>query len=418
MQNSCQGKLITCVACIKNNNFAIKMKSNHSKHRCESRKSFSDMLLHAKGDKSKIDEAIQAEARRKTHFKLPGFLVCPDFRFPTLLSAEQCSSEITANFHASLIEPGNTIVDLTAGLGIDSFTFSRKASSVISIEHSEEIYNSLLHNASVLGLSNVKPLNHDCIEWLRSPESTFVDVIYADPYRRDDAGGRVFSLRGSLPDVVENLSIILSKCNRMIVKASPMFDISAAAAELGDSLQEVIIVGTHTECKELLLICANTPHQYVQLRSVTLDNFGEVISEFRWSSTDSPSPLAVYKSPEQGMILYEPFPAIMKGGQFNKLSSDFSVSKIAPLTHLYLSFVPVGDFPGTKYRILEVHQFNKQSVRKIKQFHEYINVATRNFPIKAPLLEAQLATKSGGNLKLFGLTDSDGKKLMIVGKPL
>ena len=70
-----------------------------------------------KEDASVFEFAImQIECRKKASKKLNYTLQSPNFIFPTNLSAEQCTSDELAEFHATLINEGETILDMTAGL--------------------------------------------------------------------------------------------------------------------------------------------------------------------------------------------------------------------------------------------------------------------------------------------------------------
>lgn len=51
-----------------------------------------------------------------------------DFIFPTSLSAEQCTSELLARFHANLVPDNGVVLDMTCGLGIDAFHIAGKVS--------------------------------------------------------------------------------------------------------------------------------------------------------------------------------------------------------------------------------------------------------------------------------------------------
>lgn len=70
----------------------------------------------------------QIEARKKIRDKLPTWASNMNIVFPSILSTEQCSSELTARYKQNLIIPGDT-VDLTGGLGVDSFFFFSKIRS-------------------------------------------------------------------------------------------------------------------------------------------------------------------------------------------------------------------------------------------------------------------------------------------------
>ena len=78
----------------------------------------------------------QIESRRKAANKIPEWLSYP-ILFPSSLSAEQCTSELSAKYKQSLID-GETFCDLTGGLGIDIYYLSHKAKRAVYVERFDE----------------------------------------------------------------------------------------------------------------------------------------------------------------------------------------------------------------------------------------------------------------------------------------
>ena len=116
------------------------------------------------GDSEKEFAILQIECRRKAASKLSDTLRCEAFEFPTALSAEQCTSDMLAGYHARLIEDGVRVLDMTFGLGIDAFHLARKASVVDGVEISPEVAEAGQHNAAALGADNVKVICGDSME--------------------------------------------------------------------------------------------------------------------------------------------------------------------------------------------------------------------------------------------------------------
>lgn len=372
------------------------------------------MLLRAGSDEAKRNAVIQFHCRRSSLSKLPTLLSNPLFRFPTLLSAEQCTSELLAAYHASLINEGETVADLTTGLGVDSIFLSQRAENLTSIEISKECHEAFVDNINALGLTNISPVKADSIAWLAEQQPETFDVGFVDPYRRDKTGGRVYSLLDSTPDVTGNLSLLLSRCKRLIIKASPMLDTTTAISQLGNHVEAIKIVGTEKECKELIFICGRRIVDNPHIEAVTLMRDGKRLN-FGWQACKESTAESTYGTPLPGMILHEPFPAVSKGGAFKKLAIDFNVLPIASQTHLFLGNTTKQDgFPGHAHIIEHVLPFNKRSISEIKRHFYHINIAVRNFCMTAPELEKRLGIKSGGDKKLFGVTLHDGSKVLII----
>ncbi|MBP5643927.1 MAG: RsmD family RNA methyltransferase, partial [Bacteroidales bacterium] len=141
----------------------------------------------------------QIEARQLLSKKVPSWASNPDLLFPRHLSIEQCSSELTAKYKASIISGGDTFVDLTGGLGIDSYFLSEKFKTAYYVENQKELCDLAEHNFGVLG-RKITVVNSDAETFL-SKNQTF-DLIFIDPARRDIYNRKMVSLHDCSPDVV------------------------------------------------------------------------------------------------------------------------------------------------------------------------------------------------------------------------
>lgn len=364
---------------------------------------FNRLRLKYHGDAARLDEILQMECRHKCAAKLAVTLRCDGFLFPSLALAEMSTSDDVASVHAEMIGPGLSVLDMTAGLGIDTFHFAENGCQVTAVELSPYAVRCLRNNATALGLDDrIEIVEGDSIAWLAGNDRHF-DVIFIDPARRDDSG-RHFSLSKCVPDVTASLPLLLSRCDRLIVKASPMVDISAAIKELGVVGCEVTVIGTTRECKEVVLTLtsdsvANNAEKSVRCVTVGHGDYGES-NDCVWE----------YATPDAGMFLLQPFPAVMKGTG----GRVCGYSKLHPATHLYVSRGLQPDFPGWNYPVIEVVPFNKNGIKHVRDIYPKINVATCNFPLSAPELVKKLKVTEGGDNILFGATLHDGSKVMII----
>lgn len=377
---------------------------------------FTQSLLRAGDDIAARQKAISREAARRASRKLPRLSAINGFRFPTLLSAEQCTSELLAAFHATLIEEGSRVADLTAGLGVDIFAISSRASEITAVEIDPIVADALAHNSITLGHDNITIIQADSMPWIENKTDAY-DVIFIDPYRRDSNGGRVFTLSDCQPDVTDNLPRLLNAAPTVIIKASPMLDTSLAVRQMNRHAHRVILLGTDTECKELIIICHRAITEQPSFSAITCHS-DDTHTSFDWEAHEENAATATMGTPEPGYFLYEPWPATMKGGAFKLMSQRFGLKKIADSTHLYISAQRCGNFPGSSYEIIEVSDFKKSVIRTLRNKYPVINVASRNFPLKAAELEKRLGTRPGGELRLHGTTLHDGRKVMIVSRKI
>lgn len=359
------------------------------------------------GDRAKLDEILQMECRDKCARKLPSLVLREGFVFPSIAVAEMSTSEAVAEVHASLVADGESVLDMTCGLGIDTFAMARMGASVTSVELDRHTFETACHNAEVLGLGNLEIVNADSVQWISKCGRRF-DAIFVDPARRDSSG-RHFALSECMPDITVCRDMLLSRCDRLIVKMSPMADISRSMAELGVERCRIIVIGTVKECKEVVFVISRTPSGDDELVECVTVGHGRLT--FKRGGT---VPSVVYAVPEKGEYLLEPYPAVMKAASLGALGHIEGVAKVAPNTHLFVSPTDQRGFPGERMLIEEVLPFGKTAIKSFASRYGIINVAVRNFPLPAPALAAKLRVKEGGDRMVHGITTVSGDRLLVV----
>ena len=330
--------------------------------------------------------STQIKARKKAEKKLPTWFQQKGIYYPEPLSIEQCSSETTAAFKASLIKSGK-VIDLTGGFGVDSFYFAKKAKSVLHCEINDELSQIAAHNATVLQVNNMAFLSGDGIAYLKSTEETF-DTIYIDPARRSDAG-KVFMLKDCTPNVVEHLELLL-KGSRVIIKTSPLLDITAGLKEL-KHVTAVHIVSNKNECKELLFVLEKDVQTPISIISTTLN---DRVKTFSFLNEEKVSPVIADQILD---YIYEPDVALLKSGGFNMIGQKYKLEKLEAQTQLYTSNELKTEFPG---RIFKVEALvSPADLKKIKILQG--NVLVRNYPDQADQLATKYKIKPGKEFLIF-----------------
>ncbi|TCC91820.1 hypothetical protein EZ428_08715 [Pedobacter frigiditerrae] len=320
---------------------------------------------------SSAELAGQIAAKKKAKNKLPTWFSTADIYYPALLSIEQTSSETTAAYKANLAI-GKTLLDLTAGFGIDSYFFSKKVDEVFSCEINPELAEITAHNAKVLGAIKLSVISDDGLEFLKNADKNF-DTIYIDPARRSNSN-KVFKLKDCTPDVTENLDFLLAKAQRIIIKTAPLLDISAGLSEL-KNVSEIHIVSVKNECKELLWVIDKSFTGETKIVCVTLNEKDKV---FRFAIGDLQLKTEISQSEPAG-YLYEPDVALLKSGAFNLIAERFGMKKLHQQSQLYFSDEIKKDFLG---RIFEINSLlTLKELKKEKELKG--NVIVRNFPEKA-----------------------------------
>lgn len=349
----------------------------------------------------------QVEGRQRTCDKLPTFAEIDDWWYPVRLSCEQCSSEITARYKASLLPTTPfTLIDLTGGYGVDTFFMSERATQAHYVERNEELCRIASHN---FGLTRPQLQIHhaDAICFLEQMPSC--DVIYIDPARRDKHGGKVFRLEDCEPNVVELLPTLTAKSKQLMVKLSPMLDITQALRSLPMSF-DVHIVAVKNEVKEVLLVQTDgepTIHA-VNLSPTTQQTFSFTQEEEKSATPYTPAESAHNLGEADTTYIYEPNAAIIKAGAFKLVAQRYGLYKMAPNTHLYLSDQLIEDFPGRVWQILEI---NPKDMKQIPG----ANILTRNYPLTPEQLRKKLKIKDSDTHTIIGARLAE-KPILLLAK--
>lgn len=362
-------------------------------------------------DAQKVAEQMEGQAMAAS--KWPWLASNDSIAYPCRLSREQSSSEAAARYKAELVskrlmpDSKYTLADLTGGMGIDSLMFAYDAEHVDYVEQDGTLCDIMAHNAQALGLDNITCHNSDCLFWLEADGQHF-DVIYIDPARRGQHGQKLVSLADCQPNVIEMLPKLRKRCERLLIKTSPMIDIHDSLRQLGD-VAEVYILAVNHECKEVLFIVGGGQQVagsgQVKVRCVDVWNGGEWRNEFVLGDEVVPSYAA-----EVRRYLYEPNATLMKGAPWGEICQWYGVEKLDRNSHLYTSDQLVADFPGRLFEVLKEVRLSKKSLqREVKQ----ANIVVRNYPVDANTLRRQLSIAAGGDQFLIATTVKGEKKGLL-----
>lgn len=402
-----------------------------------------------------IDLAVNTiYSRRRLKAKAPSWYSDPELIYPNKISAEQCSSEDTAFYKAHLAErlldsshrgrrEAWRIADLTGGLGIDSWAFSKIAGKVLYNEMDPGIASAAEHNFKTLGADNISVSRHMVTpaageEGLTGLTPSLLlgdfrpDLIFIDPARRSDDGKKVFLIEDCRPDVLTLKEELLSLARFLMVKLSPMADIGMALDRLGSNCSELHIVSSGGECKELLVVMDREWEGDCSIKVAgTLAGkcriSGEEFSFLRKEEKDaSPTLPASREQILSAGFLFEPGKAMLKSGAFNLICRHFGLVKMARSTHLYLLPSAAGSgrdengrtetglsLPGQEqtgklplygkvFRIREALPLGNRTIKETGKRYPRAEVTARNIPMTSELLRKKLGVSSGGALHIFG----------------
>ena len=306
----------------------------------------------------------QIAGRQTAQHKLPSWAANNSIIYPPHLNMEQCSSEQTARY---------------------------KDEQLCAI--STENFRTLGHDCSVI--------NSSAVDYLAT--IAHADVIYLDPARRNEHGGRTYSIEDCTPNVLELLPVLMQKADRIILKLSPMLDWRKAVNDL-KHVAEVHIVSVNNECKELVLVLKENADA-LRVVCVNDDSIFEV------------PPILNHQSPtisQHPSYLYEPNASIMKAGCFGAVANKYGIQQIADNSHLFLSSDEIEDFPGRRFQITAISSMNKRELKEALKGMNRANIAVRNFPLSVDQLRKKLKLKDGGEVYLFATTMADGQHRLFI----
>lgn len=390
--------------------------------------------------------------------KLPSWAANEEVIYPPHLSMEQCSSELTAEYKARLVarltgaEPSacsglhddcsrlsaaeetvlkeqqeharkglkGSFCDLTGGFGVDFSFMARGFERAVYVEQQEKLCELARHNFRALGLEQAEVVNGDGTAYLHQLDH--VTVIYLDPARRNEQGGKTVLISDCTPDVLTLEEELLEKADTVVVKLSPMLDWHHAVDELnrsGNVVREVHIISVRNECKELLLVLQQTKSKTEDKTAVgkALQVFcvnDDSVISYALDEVSATSQRILAAVPADNQYLYEPNASLMKAGCFSLLTARYPLSALSLNSHLFVSDEAIDDFPGRKFMITGVSSFNKKQLQRSLSGISKANLSVRNFPMSVADLRKRLKIKEGGDVYLFATTGADRSHLLLI----
>ena len=400
------------------------------------------------------------ESRRKLKNKVREWYDNPELIFPVRLSAEQCSSTATGTYKSALVRRISStssdaacpvIADLTGGLGVDTWFLSRSAAHVHYHEMQETLCRAAEHNFKILNAGNITVNNvittKETIDDIL--DKSRPDIVYMDPARRGGDGRKVFLIEECTPDVLTLRDDIFEKCRHLLIKLSPMADISMVCDRLGMTCREVHVIASDGECKELLVWMDREWNEEYSVHAVELHKNG---SRAIFSFSPSEERIAgqagndgkgakgiradrigewaaIERTADNKAYLFEPGKALMKAGAYYLIAERFGVHKLGRSTHYYIYSaegscgdgltgepVTIKELQGfgKMFRIISCSPLDKRSLKAAGKAYPHSEVTARNISMDTDTLRKKTGVTSGDDAHIFGLkSDSEGALLFI-----
>ncbi|WP_439130974.1 class I SAM-dependent methyltransferase [Polaribacter sp.] len=349
--------------------------------------------------------ANQIVAKQKSEKKLSTWFTTKNIYYPPKLSIEQTSSEITAKYKSSLVS-GDYIIDITGGFGVDCYHFSKQFKQVTHCEINKELSTIVNHNYQQLNVDNIKTIAGNGFDYLKQTQKNF-DCIYIDPSRRNDVKGKVFLLKDCQPYVPPKIDFFFTKANYILIKVSPILDISNTINDL-KNVKEIHIVALNNEVKELLFLLEKEYNEEVKIKTINFQK--QTTQKFEFNLKEKVE--SNYSIPLT--YLYEPNVAILKSGGFHQISKQLNVFKLHQHSHLYTS-EEIINFPGRAFKILETIPYDKKRLKRLLP-NKKANVTVRNFSKTVAQFRKETKINDGGEIYIFLTTNAINKQIVVLCK--
>ncbi|WP_313384056.1 THUMP-like domain-containing protein [Chishuiella sp.] len=344
---------------------------------------------------SSAEIAQQLKGLQVSKYKFPTLYKTKNIFFPPSINLEQASSEATANYKSSIIE-GKTLIDLTAGFGIDTMAFAKRFSKVYHIEKNKELSEIVKNNTSIL-TPNVDVYSNSFQDFFEQHSELKFDVIYLDPARRN-SGGRKFILEDLEPNILEWIPTFFEKSDKIMIKLSPLLDISLTLQQI-INISEIHIVALKNEVKDfLILLDKNNTLKNPIIKAINLESNQ---TNFQFNFFDEIDAIASYGSVSK--YIYEPNVSILKTGAFKLVSEKLNLTKLHQNTHLYTSSEIMNEFPGKIYEVEHEIRNPKKEITKMKA-----NMLVKNFNQSIDSIKKKFKIIDGGDTTLIFTQSMNG----------
>lgn len=360
----------------------------------------------------------QIECRKKYKAKFGDLLQNDKFIFPDHISAEQASHIAVAKFHAELVGINKKVLDMTAGLGIDAIEIAINGNQVTAVELNPLKTETLKQNVECLGIHDMKVVNSDSVEFILKSQETY-DLIFIDPARRNNADKRLYNFHDCSPDVIDLQSELLRHTSKILIKGSPLLDISQTIKDFPKTCS-IRVIGVKGECKEVLIeIDGNIiQNEGITLEAINLDINGEILSYFSTKSDfkSKKDCEIIYATEDQlipGTYLLEPSAMVMKLAPWSEICHRFNSRKLGKSSNLFLSEIQPQNFPG---RVTVLQSIIKKQDRK-SFLGSSATVVSKNYPLSADDLRKSLRLKEGTENFIYASRIGE-KPVLLHSKPV
>lgn len=349
--------------------------------------------------------ASQVKYLRRAEGKLPSYFdarcILPAIAF------EQSSSEAAA---ARKEYSGRLCIDLTCGLGVDSYWLSRRFDRVVALERDPVLAAVARANFARLGTSNIEVVETSAEEFVALHPDLRADMVYADPDRRGSRGEKLVRLEDCSPDMVALYPALAAIAPKIVIKCSPMFDVDEAFRLFGDGVR-VEVVSLGGENKEVVVEISDDAG--LPAVAAVAIGCGSVSYPFRRPQVP-PSHISMDVLADARWLIL-PDAALQKA----RLAVDYYIgcgcliSDNNGFAYFCGDELP-GGMMGRAARIERVERFVPKALKTALKSAgvRRADILKRNFPMEVSAIARQLGVAQGG-ADTLAFTVEDGRKIAL-----
>lgn len=369
--------------------------------------------FHGKTGFPLADVLLQLSLAAKAEEKLPTWKACGCVF--TRQALEQATSETLAIWKAQTFQPA-AYVDLTAGLGVDAWAMSRHllSSKVVVFERDEARAKMLEWNFKQLGIAcEVHQQEATMANIDGWPENA---LIYIDPDRRV-SGQRSLSVKDWSPDLSIWIPEILSRNRQLLIKFSPMIDITWIEHNF-PGRKQVYVLGKEREVKEVLV---HFEGSFADVNSTYLPKTAVIFQKgetYYWSNNAGDEKQVPLAEPITEQWLFDPHGALIKAGLTSEVAAHYQLSRLSKNNPYLLGNAFVDNFPGRQFKILSVMEFKPELLKSYLKSKDIrgAGVGCRDFPETAEKLKQRFKLGESHSHYLAFTKTFRGKLITIHGQ--
>ena len=317
-------------------------------------------------------------------------------------SYEQSTSEAVAKYKTTFIH-GKNLLDMTAGIGVDSLFLSKRFDEIIAVERNTELHELANYNLNKLGCANIKRVNGDSKPLLNKS----FDWVYIDPDRRVQ-NIRSVALHNLEPNVLDMYDDLRKYARNVYIKLSPLFDIEMVLRQFEDT-QAIYLLAEKGEIKEV-----GVHLNFKQKTTLPTIHHVDVYSGFFHTSTSQQysAELSIAESSESYSHLFLPLSLVAKSKAYTYFIGEREVFKNPSFEVFYSDENQVEGFRA--FKVLDRSTFSPKKVKQMLKRNEVsqANIIIKGLKDKPAVWHKKLGSRDGGNYFLFLLKSKKSEAVL------